>query len=174
MSEFPETSPNELHRWSATLSGIARTGLAFTQNIYERERFEEVLHVAADIRAAAEEEVENRRERDHFVQEWMNDIGEGVPGYITPKVAVGANAISVGRGCVRSTSRSGLESSGALAASANRVTPRCCGWSATQPRPEAKRECARLPQAMAAAVGRVRWWLRQRWSRKEPSPRPCP
>lgn len=29
-----------------------------------------------------------------------------------PKVAVGANAISVGRGCVRSTSRSGLESSG--------------------------------------------------------------
>ena len=90
MSEFPETSPNELHRWSATLSGIARTGLAFTQNIYERERFEEVLHVAADIRAAAEEEVENRRERDHFVQEWMNDIGEGVPGYITPKVAVGA------------------------------------------------------------------------------------
>jgi len=33
------------------LSGIARTGLGFTQSLYERERFEEVLKVAADIRA---------------------------------------------------------------------------------------------------------------------------
>ena len=33
---------------------------------------------------------EVRRERDHFVQEWMESIGEGVPGYVTPKVAVGA------------------------------------------------------------------------------------
>jgi ADP-ribose pyrophosphatase YjhB (NUDIX family) len=80
----------DLHRWSATLAGIARTGLAFTQSLYERERFEEVLHVAADIKAAAEEDAEVRRERDHFVQEWMENIGEGVPGYVTPKVAIGA------------------------------------------------------------------------------------
>ena len=80
----------DLHRWSSTLAGIARTGLAFTQSLYERERFEEVLHVAADIKAAAEEDAEIRRERDHFVQEWMENIGEGVPGYVTPKVAVGA------------------------------------------------------------------------------------
>ncbi len=31
-----------------------------------------------------------QRETDHFVQEWMESIGEGVPGYVTPKVAVGA------------------------------------------------------------------------------------
>ena len=31
-----------------------------------------------------------RREQDHFVQEWMESVGEGVPGYVTPKVAVGA------------------------------------------------------------------------------------
>ena len=36
----------ELHRWSATLAGIARTGLAFTESLYEQERFEEVLAVA--------------------------------------------------------------------------------------------------------------------------------
>ena len=59
-------------------------------NLYERERFEEVLHVAADIKAAADEALEVRRERDHFVQEWMESVGEGVPGYVTPKVAVGA------------------------------------------------------------------------------------
>src|SRR5262245_26202076 len=31
-----------------------------------------------------------QRETDHFVQEWLANIGEGVPGYVTPKVAVGA------------------------------------------------------------------------------------
>jgi 8-oxo-dGTP pyrophosphatase MutT (NUDIX family) len=31
-----------------------------------------------------------QRETDHFVQEWLESIGEGVPGYVTPKVAVGA------------------------------------------------------------------------------------
>ena len=45
----------DLARWSETLAGIARTGMAFTENLYERERYEEVLHVAADIKAAARE-----------------------------------------------------------------------------------------------------------------------
>ena len=80
----------QLARWSEALSSIARTGLAFTQNLYERERYEEVLHVAADIKAALEESEESRRERGHFVQEWMDNIGEGIPGYVTPKVAIGA------------------------------------------------------------------------------------
>ena len=80
----------QLARWSESLAAIARTGLAFTQNLYERERYEEVLHVAADIKAAFEESNELPRERGHFVQEWMDNIGEGIPGYVTPKVAVGA------------------------------------------------------------------------------------
>ena len=80
----------ELVRWSETLAAIARTGMGFTQSLYERERYEEVLKVAADIKFAAEEAREVRREQDHFVQEWMESIGEGVPGYVTPKVAVGA------------------------------------------------------------------------------------
>ena len=85
--------PGDLARWSEALSAIARTGLGFSDNLYERERFEEVLHIAADIRAAAADlgaEGATRRETDHFVQEWMANIGEGVPGYITPKVAIGA------------------------------------------------------------------------------------
>ena len=44
-------SAADLLRWAETLSGIARTGLGFTQSLYEKERFEEVLKVAADIRA---------------------------------------------------------------------------------------------------------------------------
>ena len=80
----------QLARWSETLAAIARTGLAFTQNLYERERYEEVLHVAADIKAALDEAGESRRERGHYVQEWLDNIGEGIPGYVTPKVSVGA------------------------------------------------------------------------------------
>ena len=86
----PSDFTRDLVRWSETLAGIARTGMGFTQNLYERERYEEVLHVAADIKAAADEALEVRREQDHFVQEWMESVGEGVPGYVTPKVAVGA------------------------------------------------------------------------------------
>lgn len=87
----------DLARWSETLAAIARTGMAFTENLYERERYEEVLLVAGDIKVAAREhqtaeldKVAVQRETDHFVQEWMESIGEGVPGYVTPKIAIGA------------------------------------------------------------------------------------
>jgi ADP-ribose pyrophosphatase YjhB (NUDIX family) len=86
----PASFTRDLVRWSETLAGIARTGLGFTESLYERERYEEVLHVAADIKAAADEALEIRRATDHFIQEWMESVGEGVPGYVTPKVAIGA------------------------------------------------------------------------------------
>lgn len=76
----------DLLRWSEALAGIARTGLGFTDNLYEQERFEEVLHIAADIRAHAAD----RPEPAERVQEWLSSVGEGVPGYVTPKVAIGA------------------------------------------------------------------------------------
>ena len=79
-------SARDLLRWSAALSGIARTGLGFTQSLYERERFEEVLKVAADIRVAAGEEAE----AEAVFDDWLAAVGEGVAGYVTPKVAVGA------------------------------------------------------------------------------------
>jgi ADP-ribose pyrophosphatase YjhB (NUDIX family) len=78
----------DLLRWAEALSGIARTGLGFTESLYERERFEEVLHVAGDIRAAAE--ADEDFDVEHYVDEWMRGIGSGVAGYVTPKAAVGA------------------------------------------------------------------------------------
>jgi ADP-ribose pyrophosphatase YjhB (NUDIX family) len=83
-----EVSEADLLRWSEALSGIARTGLGFTQSLYERERFEEVLHVAADIRvhASAGAAVDTVG----LIEEWLTSVGEGVPGYVTPKLAVGA------------------------------------------------------------------------------------
>ncbi|MDQ4091710.1 MAG: NUDIX hydrolase N-terminal domain-containing protein [Actinomycetota bacterium] len=84
------TAPPDLLRWSEALAGIARTGLAFTENLYERERYQEVLHVAADIRAAAADAAGGPVDAATQVQEWMRQVGAGVPGYVTPKVAVGA------------------------------------------------------------------------------------
>ncbi len=78
----------DLIRWSEALSGIARTGLGFTQSLYERERFEEVLAVAGDIAAAAAADADF--DAEHYIDEWMKGVGEGVAGYVTPKVAVGA------------------------------------------------------------------------------------
>jgi ADP-ribose pyrophosphatase YjhB (NUDIX family) len=79
-----------LLRWSESLAGIARTGLGFTESLYERERFEEILKVAADIRFEADEEPKEAGAADDLFQEWMSSVGKGVPGYVTPKVAVGA------------------------------------------------------------------------------------
>lgn len=78
----------DLIRWSETLSAIARTGLGFTQSLYEQERFEEVLHVAGDIRSSVAADTE--MDAEHWVEEWMRLVGEGVAGYVTPKSAIGA------------------------------------------------------------------------------------
>ena len=76
----------ELLRWSETLAAIARTGLGFTASLYEQERFQEVLNVAADMRAALDEDIP----ASEWAGEWMKSVGKGVPGYVTPKLAVGA------------------------------------------------------------------------------------
>jgi ADP-ribose pyrophosphatase YjhB (NUDIX family) len=82
----PVVTGQDLLRWSEALAAIARTGLAFTESLYERERFEEVLKVAADIRVAAGHELA----AEVLADEWLKIVGEGVAGYVTPKVAVGA------------------------------------------------------------------------------------
>src|ERR1700730_5680422 len=82
----PPVTGQDLLRWSEALSGIARTGLGFTQSLYEKERFEEILKVAADMRVAAGHELES----EVLVQECLKLVGNGVAGYVTPKVAVGA------------------------------------------------------------------------------------
>lgn len=76
----------DLIRWSESLAGIARTGLGFTESQFERERYEEILKVAADIRVAAGHELV----ADALADEWMKLVGEGVAGYATPKIAIGA------------------------------------------------------------------------------------
>jgi ADP-ribose pyrophosphatase YjhB (NUDIX family) len=85
--ETRRATTQDLHRWSEALAGIARTGLGFTQSLYEKERFEEILAVAADIAHAAGG---GDFDHDQRVEEWLGLVAEGVPGYVTPKVAIAA------------------------------------------------------------------------------------
>ncbi len=78
---------HDLVRWSESLAGIARTGLAFTTSLYERERFEEVLKVAAEMQVVASG---TGPATGVLVEQWLASVGEGVAGYVTPKTAVGA------------------------------------------------------------------------------------
>jgi ADP-ribose pyrophosphatase YjhB (NUDIX family) len=84
-AENPRVTEGDLLRWSEALAGIARTGLGFTESLYERERFEEVLKVAADIRVAAG----SHFDPEELVHEWQRQVGQGVAGYATPKIGVG-------------------------------------------------------------------------------------
>jgi ADP-ribose pyrophosphatase YjhB (NUDIX family) len=89
-------SARELVRWGETLSAIARTGLGFTESLYERERFEEILLVAGEIRAtaaaalASDGQPTDAGDAAGYVKEWLRGVGSGVAGYVTPKIAVGA------------------------------------------------------------------------------------
>jgi ADP-ribose pyrophosphatase YjhB (NUDIX family) len=82
----PLPSQADLLHWSESIGAIARTGLGFTENTYERERYEEIIKVAAEIGAAATGDVEPA----DLSQQWLSQVGSGVAGYVTPKVAVGA------------------------------------------------------------------------------------
>lgn len=86
-----------LRRWAESLAGIARTGMGFTESQYERERYEEILKIAGDIKATADDGAPVADRGEGHVTEWMKEIGRGVPGYQTPKVAVGA-AVTNDRG----------------------------------------------------------------------------
>lgn len=92
--EGQPTTSQELVRWAESLAAVARTGLGFTQNLYERERFEEVLKIAADIAVASARPPGSSDpggpESASLLNGWLEAVGSGVAGYVTPKVAVGA------------------------------------------------------------------------------------
>ncbi len=80
-----------LNRWSEALAGVASTGLSFTENLYEKERFEEILHIAAEMKAYLNGHGDSEdRYVDEIFEVWRRSIGRGIPGYVTPKTAVGA------------------------------------------------------------------------------------
>jgi len=92
MSDHGVGPPSQLDllRWAEALAGSARTGLGFTESLYEQERYEEVLQVAAEIRVRADALSGGSFDVDTLVADWLGSVGRGVPGYVTPKVTIGA------------------------------------------------------------------------------------
>lgn len=86
-----DVAKSALVRWSEALAGIAGTGLSFTESLYEKERFEEILQIAAEMKAhlLGGGELDSHYV-DEIVEIWKGSAGRGIPGYVTPKVAVGA------------------------------------------------------------------------------------
>ncbi|MDG2427760.1 MAG: NUDIX hydrolase N-terminal domain-containing protein [Acidimicrobiales bacterium] len=80
----------DLLRWAEALAASAMTGIGFTESLYERERYEEILHVAGEIRARSDALSGRTVDSTDLVSEWYDGIGQGVKGYVTPKVTVGA------------------------------------------------------------------------------------
>lgn len=105
----PRADAAALNRWSEALASIARTGLGFTENNFEAERYEEILAVAADMRVAVDRLLVGADAVDTatdtadaagaedpsgdlaaLTATWLRSVGSGVPGYVTPKIAIGA------------------------------------------------------------------------------------
>ena len=82
---------DDLPAWILSLTAVARTGLAFSDSLYERERYEEILKVVARMQEAA-------GARDRGVDTSVFAEGpRGIPGYVTPKTAVGAIVLDASR-----------------------------------------------------------------------------
>lgn len=86
----------DLLRWSETLAAVARTGIGFTSSTFERERYEEILAVAADVAVVAAEhlgptgDASAGADASAIVASWLASLGRGVAGYVTPRLSIGA------------------------------------------------------------------------------------
>lgn len=88
-----EISKATLLRWSEAIAASAMTGIGFTENLYEVERFEEMLKIASEIRASAHIDglgISSESTSDEIFDHYHKNIGSGISGYVTPKAAIGA------------------------------------------------------------------------------------
>ncbi len=79
----------QLNVWIQRLRAIAQTGIAFGPPVYDRERYEEILALAAQMAATRENLSSDEKLTNALYQKWRGQVGSGVAGYVTPKVGVG-------------------------------------------------------------------------------------
>ncbi len=81
----------ELSSWIQQLRAIAQTGLAFNPSTYDRERYEALIDLAAKMAATLNATVSlDPKLAEALAEHWRKEVVAGVPGYVTPKVGVGA------------------------------------------------------------------------------------
>ncbi len=81
----------QLSSWIQQLRAIAQIGLAFNPSIYDRERYEALIDLAAKMAATLNTDVSlDPQLAQSLAERWRKEVVAGVPGYVTPKVGVGA------------------------------------------------------------------------------------
>lgn len=81
---------SQLNLWVQRLRAIAQTGLAFQPRLYDRERYEELLKLAAEMATTDGSWLSDTQLSEGLYKQWRNQVREGVRGYVTPKVGIGA------------------------------------------------------------------------------------
>ncbi|MDL1898033.1 NUDIX domain-containing protein [Anaerolineae bacterium CFX7] len=81
---------NQIDYWVQRLRAIAQIGLAFHPPVYDRERYEELLELASHMAATRADLSRDEILSDALYAKWRSEVQSGVPGYVTPKVGVGA------------------------------------------------------------------------------------
>lgn len=84
------TAAEQLYIWEQRLRAIAQTGLAFDPPVWDSERYEEILTLAAEMTATRADLTPDPELAQAMYERWRSEVGSGVPGYVTPKVGVGA------------------------------------------------------------------------------------
>lgn len=80
----------KIDSWIQRVRAIAQTGLAFDSPVYDRERYEELLNLAAEMAATRADLEVDATLAPQLYAKWRAEVEPGVPGYVTPKVGVGA------------------------------------------------------------------------------------
>jgi thymidine kinase len=86
----------QLNHWTDRLQAIARTGLGYKlepselQRFYDEERYEELLRLAAEMRAFIRdhEALFDKELQEEIYRDWRAQVQPGQRGYVTPKIAV--------------------------------------------------------------------------------------
>ncbi len=81
----------EISSWIEQLRSIAQTGLAFNPSTYDRERYEALIDLASKMAATLNTNFSfDPAMAADLASRWRKEVVESVPGYVTPKVGVGA------------------------------------------------------------------------------------
>ena len=78
----------ELARFMQRITAIARTGLAFSPQGFDAERYEELLREAARMSILLTEDAPDAAEE--LFRRWRESVGDGYDGYVTTAVGCGA------------------------------------------------------------------------------------
>ncbi len=80
----------KINLWIERLTAVARTGLAFAPPVWDRERYEEMLELAAEMAATRQDLSSDAALSNALYTAWRGQVGSNIAGYVTPKVGVGA------------------------------------------------------------------------------------